>query len=693
MARLETWYKQDLKKPVLVHRMETVFNQDALGHLFGVEVYDNGQPVTLAGSVNGYCLLADGTTVPVLGTRTENKAYIVLPQTAYSVLGQITITVKLTEGTAITTLLAVVGVVARSRSGQQVNPGSTITDWTNQIADALQDVEDASAAQDSKISDLKSVFVNYDRYVVGNENYLFGVGWVEGYYIAENGAESQNASFHHSNEIDIGESTSCTLIIKGVSATSTIRIHGYNISDVWQSQITTFNVNDTNIHKFTFAIPSGMKYVRVSLAKAIEVYVLCDSNTVPVQFSEVNTKVDKVQNDFYDLDSLVVPIRGLNIFNVDDTETGYFLQYTNGKPYYISGYGESNYIRVKQSTTYYADGVGSGCQVCYYTKKKEFISGALLNSGSGSFTTPSNCIYIRISFATSGQYMRLFESDTTHDFVPFKLYGYEFVGGDAIRGFMVVDKEGTDGCYNTLTKAVANANDGAIIFVKKGIYNGEKVKAWGKNITIIGEDMQNTVIMNELSAYGNPPIEFSIGTIENITFYAKEGETSGVTPAYACHVEDNSLADSNLTFKHCVFKSDKNAGLGMGMRKGCNVIFDDCAFESRDTYALFFHDAADSTYAGDQKVTFKNCTMYAHTGDYAVRIDSQKQIGTNVYCTFIDNVLATDSGTVKVNTINSPSGGSATTEGTLYYLINFYKTWLCYGNNLNGLNGHERTPN
>lgn len=156
MARIENWYKQDLKKPVPIRRMETVFNQDALGHLFGVEVYSDGEAVTLAGSVTGYCLLADGTTVPVSGTRSANRASIVIPQTAYSVIGPITITVKLTEGSAITTLLAVVGVVARSRSGQQVNPGSTITDWTNQIAESLQEVEDASAAQDAKISDLKS---------------------------------------------------------------------------------------------------------------------------------------------------------------------------------------------------------------------------------------------------------------------------------------------------------------------------------------------------------------------------------------------------------------------------------------------------------------------------------------------------------------------------------------------------------
>lgn len=199
MARIETWYKQDLKKPVPVRRLETVFNQDALGHLFGVEVYDNGQPVTLSGSINGYCLLADGTTVPVLGTRTENKAYIVLPQTAYNVLGPITITVKLTEGTAITTLLAVVGVVARSRSGQQVNPGSTITDWTNQIAEALQDVEDASAAQDAKIGDLKSAITLYS--VQDSESNIKSKISITNSGINTSGAVTQNSSYLRSDYI------------------------------------------------------------------------------------------------------------------------------------------------------------------------------------------------------------------------------------------------------------------------------------------------------------------------------------------------------------------------------------------------------------------------------------------------------------------------------------------------------------
>lgn len=164
MARIENWYKQDLKKPVPIRRMETVFNQDALGHLFGVEVYSDGDAVTLAGSVTGYCLLADGTTVPVSGTRSANKASIVIPQTAYSVIGPITITVKLTEGSAITTLLAVVGMVARSRTGQQVNPGSTITDWTNQISAQLQAVQTAA---DNLGSTLAAPFSTATAYAAG----------------------------------------------------------------------------------------------------------------------------------------------------------------------------------------------------------------------------------------------------------------------------------------------------------------------------------------------------------------------------------------------------------------------------------------------------------------------------------------------------------------------------------------------
>lgn len=155
MARIETWLDCDLKKIIRVHEIKgNVFTQDHLGNLIGVRVYDDGEPVTLAGSVNGYCILADGSTVPVDGDRdtSGNRAWIILPQSAYAVPGTIRITIKLTETDGddvdhIVTLASLVGTVTRSKTDNMVTPSSqVITDWSQEISAEMQEVSDAAAA-------------------------------------------------------------------------------------------------------------------------------------------------------------------------------------------------------------------------------------------------------------------------------------------------------------------------------------------------------------------------------------------------------------------------------------------------------------------------------------------------------------------------------------------------------------------
>lgn len=144
MAKIETWFTQDLNTAVKPRSFPgEVFNNDSLGNLIGVEVTKDGEPFELTGSVNGYCVLSNGETIPVAGTRSGNKASIVLPQTAYSVRGVIKITLKLTNGNETTTLLQVVGAVDQSVTGNMVNPGSVVQDWSQQIAAALQELQDA----------------------------------------------------------------------------------------------------------------------------------------------------------------------------------------------------------------------------------------------------------------------------------------------------------------------------------------------------------------------------------------------------------------------------------------------------------------------------------------------------------------------------------------------------------------------
>jgi hypothetical protein len=165
MARIETWFDQDLKNPVPVRVLTgSAFSLDNLGNLIGVRVTDGGEIITLDGNVNGYCMLADGQTIPVNGSRSGNMASIVLPQTAYTVPGPIRISIKLTEGSAITTLLACVGTVVRTQTGNIVNPGSVVQDWSTQISAQLQACQDAADNMGAMVA---VAFDPSSRYVVG----------------------------------------------------------------------------------------------------------------------------------------------------------------------------------------------------------------------------------------------------------------------------------------------------------------------------------------------------------------------------------------------------------------------------------------------------------------------------------------------------------------------------------------------
>lgn len=139
MAVFETWLKNDLKKPVSVKQLSgNLFSADNGGNLIGVEVMDEGSPASLSGSVYGYVIRADGATVVVEGTLSENKASITLPTSCYVVVGQISIVIKV--GT--TTVGACVGYVYRSTTDTIVDPGSVVPS----LAELLAKIADCEAA-------------------------------------------------------------------------------------------------------------------------------------------------------------------------------------------------------------------------------------------------------------------------------------------------------------------------------------------------------------------------------------------------------------------------------------------------------------------------------------------------------------------------------------------------------------------
>lgn len=169
MAVIETWLRQDLNRMVRVQSLQgQVFSLDDGGNLIGVRVTKDGEPVSLAGTVTGYCILSDGQTVNVTGSgnagiQNGNEAYIVLPQLAYSVPGQLSIVIKITQNSTITTLAACTGYVYRSRTDNEVVPAGTPIPDLSTLEEAIANANAATTRANTAAAEAENVDVSMSK--------------------------------------------------------------------------------------------------------------------------------------------------------------------------------------------------------------------------------------------------------------------------------------------------------------------------------------------------------------------------------------------------------------------------------------------------------------------------------------------------------------------------------------------------
>ena len=127
MAVIESWFDQDLTKAVKVQYLDgNVFSADNQGNKVGVRVFQNGEAASLSGTISANIIRADGATVTQSGSFSGNEASVILPQSAYAVPGVISIIIKNTVSSVITTLCAVVATVYESTTSTIVDPGTII---------------------------------------------------------------------------------------------------------------------------------------------------------------------------------------------------------------------------------------------------------------------------------------------------------------------------------------------------------------------------------------------------------------------------------------------------------------------------------------------------------------------------------------------------------------------------------------
>jgi hypothetical protein len=150
MARTEIWVNCELTEPAVVYYPKgELFEDDVNGNIVGVRVYRDHQPVNLTGMIVGYCVLANGTNIPVNGYISGNSGYVLLPASCYTVPGKIIIVIKNVEGSTAATLAAVVLTVFGAGDNIGDPTQTTIDAWTAMITSALTTIEGRSVRYDT----------------------------------------------------------------------------------------------------------------------------------------------------------------------------------------------------------------------------------------------------------------------------------------------------------------------------------------------------------------------------------------------------------------------------------------------------------------------------------------------------------------------------------------------------------------
>lgn len=106
--------------PIVKQLNGNVFSQDSSANKVVVRVTNNGIPVNLSGTVKAFVKKQDGTTLDITGTINGNEAYVVLPSSAYNVVGMLGVYVRIETSDQTITLGGIEGRVYPSIIGQTI---------------------------------------------------------------------------------------------------------------------------------------------------------------------------------------------------------------------------------------------------------------------------------------------------------------------------------------------------------------------------------------------------------------------------------------------------------------------------------------------------------------------------------------------------------------------------------------------
>ena len=375
MAQIETWYRQDLTQPVQVHHLPgNVFSQDNQGNIIGVEVFEDGVPATLSGTVSANIVRSDGGTVAATGTLSGNKLSVALPAAAYAVPGIISIVLKLTTGAIVASMLAVVAVVYASSTDATVDPGTIIPS----IQDLIAQIQ---AAVDSIPLDYSALWREVD------ESYNDSI--VPFYPIKITdlvmGKTLSNGQYADAASAVVNMRAATATYYKSGNYIKIVPLSGYKV------EIDFYDENKTFINYVGWITTET---VLKPLGKYFRIIVGGDTNISSVYLSIANISR---QSNLFDTNRRTDELNTMcgGVVELPAWIAGKFPNFTNGEIWTNSEYKYSPKVRVVGGAKYFYTGVmNSVCGIIFYDASGNVISGEGTNEKE--FVAPANATHADI---------------------------------------------------------------------------------------------------------------------------------------------------------------------------------------------------------------------------------------------------------------------------------------------------------
>ena len=300
MARIETWVDCNLGSLVKIQYLDgNIFSMDNKGNLVGVNVYDeNKKAVTLNGTCSAHVIRANGDTVAVSGTVSGNKCYVVLPQAAYYYPGPVAIIIKLTDGSTITTLAAIVSNVYQSITDAVVDPGNIIPS----VEALIEEIEQTVATIPPDYSNLSNAVANIEDFESIKGEYTFTAGRAlnsSGAIFSNGNATKRIATEGFINVSEARKTNSIPILDNGYNNHLTYSVtNGYRLYVCFYSSASeSAYIGTTNWLTGEGSISPTGNYMRVCYASVDDSTTLttADANKVRIgTYTALNSVIDKI---------------------------------------------------------------------------------------------------------------------------------------------------------------------------------------------------------------------------------------------------------------------------------------------------------------------------------------------------------------------------------------------------------------